>query len=190
MPMSRGENLLLRMFGRPRGLLGLLGGNVMARVNRRHAAWAIGLLEVRSSDAVLEVGFGPGVAIALLARLARHVVGIDVSAAMLRQAKRRNAAAIRDGRVDLRQGSAEHLPFAADSFDAALAVNSMQVWPDAAAGLREMLRVLRPGARAALAFTVHSGQRPHGASDLVAAAGFTDYRLVETDQAFCVLATA
>ena len=36
--MSIGSDTLMRMFGRPRGLLGLLGGVIMARVNRRHAA--------------------------------------------------------------------------------------------------------------------------------------------------------
>jgi ubiquinone/menaquinone biosynthesis C-methylase UbiE len=54
------------------------------------------------------------------------------------------AIAIKDGRVDLRRGSAESLPFADDTFDKALAINSMQVWPDAAAGLRAIQRVMRP----------------------------------------------
>jgi ubiquinone/menaquinone biosynthesis C-methylase UbiE len=46
---------------------------------------------------------------------------------MLRQARRHNAEAVREGRVDLRQGSVEHLPLADESCDKALAVNSMQV---------------------------------------------------------------
>ena len=187
--MSSGQSLALRMFGRPRGLLGRLGGLVMARVNRRPAAWVIGLLELRASDAVLELGFGPSVAVELLARSSRYVAGIDPSPEMLRQARRRNAAAIQAGRVDLRQASADHLPFAAESFDAALAFNAMQVWPDRAAGLGEMRRVLRPGGRAALVFTIRSGQRRQGTPELAAAVGFTNGRLIATDQACCLLAT-
>jgi hypothetical protein len=49
---------------------------------------------------------------------------------MVEQARARNAAAIESGRVDLRRGSVESLPFDDDTFDKALAINSMQVWPD------------------------------------------------------------
>ena len=186
--MWPGRSLLLRMFGRPCGLLGRLGGIIMARTNRRHAAWAIGLLDVRSETTVLEVGFGPGVGIELLARSARRVFGVDPSPAMLLQARRRNVAAVREGRVELRQGSAESLPLADASCDGVLAVNSLQVWPDPLRGLCEVRRVLKPGGRLALAFTIHSGQARAGLSELVAAAGFENCRIAEADKAFCLLA--
>jgi ubiquinone/menaquinone biosynthesis C-methylase UbiE len=72
---------------------------------------------------------------------------------MVEQARARNATGIQSGRIDLRHGSVESLPFDDNSFDRALAINSMQVWPDAAAGLREIRRVLKPGGRIALGFT-------------------------------------
>jgi ubiquinone/menaquinone biosynthesis C-methylase UbiE len=53
-------------------------------------------------------------------------------------AKARNAIAVKNGRVELRHGSVEDLPFAGDTFHKAMAINSMQIWPDAIAGLREM----------------------------------------------------
>jgi ubiquinone/menaquinone biosynthesis C-methylase UbiE len=81
------------------------------------------------------------------------------------------------------------LPFATESFDKAMAINSMQVWPDASAGLREIWRVLKPGGTVALAFTAYSGQRREGMLNIVAGAGFSDCRIVEKDQAFCVIAT-
>jgi ubiquinone/menaquinone biosynthesis C-methylase UbiE len=81
---------------------------------------------------------------------------------MLKQATARNAAGIENGRIDLRRGSAEHLPFANDTFDKALVTNSMQVWADAMAGLREVRRVLKPGGRVALGFTHYSGQPKEG----------------------------
>jgi ubiquinone/menaquinone biosynthesis C-methylase UbiE len=187
--MSTGRNILLRMFGRPRGLLGRLGGLIMARTNQPHATWVVDLLELQQHDRVLEVGFGPGVAVQLLAASAQFVAGVDPSAEMLRQATKRNAEAIGNGRVDLRQGSADHLPFAVESFDKAMALNSMQVWPDASAGLREIWRVLKPGGRLALAFTTYSGQGREGVPETVAAAGFTDWRIVEAEKAFCIVAT-
>jgi ubiquinone/menaquinone biosynthesis C-methylase UbiE len=89
--------------------------------------------------------------------LAGHVAGIDPSQEMVAQARARNAAAIESGRVDLRHGSVESLPFDDNTFDKALGVNSMQVWPDPSAGLREMRRVMKPGAKIALGLTPYSG---------------------------------
>ena len=43
----------------PKGILGRLGGMIMARANRDAAAQVIELLDVRPDDKVLEVGFGP-----------------------------------------------------------------------------------------------------------------------------------
>lgn len=162
----------------------------MARANYRHAVWTIRLLDVQPTDRVLEVGFGPGMAIQLLAGSTQQVCGVDPSAEMLRQATQRNAPAIADARVNLRQASADHLPFGERSFEKALAINSMQVWPDVLAGLREMRRVLRPGGSLALTFTSHSGQSPEGVLEIVAVAGFGDCRMVDARGAFCVLALA
>ncbi len=103
--MSTGSSILMHMFGRLRGLLGRLGGTIMARTNRRYAAWAIDLLGVQQHESVLEIGFGPGIAIQLLVPKAHRVAGVDPSAVMLRQATRRNAAAISEGRVELRQAA-------------------------------------------------------------------------------------
>jgi ubiquinone/menaquinone biosynthesis C-methylase UbiE len=185
------RSLLLRAFGRPRGLLGRLGGRIMARSNLACAVWATELLDTRPSDRILELGFGPGVAIELLAgrALNGYVAGLDASAEMVAQAKRRNAAAIAAGRVDLRQGSVEAIPFPAGAFAKALAINSMQVWPDALAGLGEIRRVLESGGLLALAFTPHSGQTSEGLTELVARAGFAAPHLVTKEENFCVLAT-
>ena len=57
---------------------------------------------------------------------------------MVEQATARNAEAIERGVVDLRHGSVEELPFEDGTFDAVLAINSMQVWPDVTAGLHEV----------------------------------------------------
>jgi ubiquinone/menaquinone biosynthesis C-methylase UbiE len=188
--MSVAHSILMRMFGRPKGILGRLGGIVMARMNQKCAAWVIDLLGIQPNDSVLEVGFGPGVGIELLARLVSggYVAGIDPSEEMIEQTKARNVKAIESGRVDLRYGSAESLPFEGNTFTKALAINSMQVWPDAVAGLREMQRVMKPGGRIALGFTPYSGQSKNGLPEMLTAAGFTEAHLVEAEEGFCALA--
>ena len=188
--MSVARAILMRMFGRPEGLLGRLGGIILARANRPFAQEVVALLNVRASEKILEVGFGPGVGIELLAEAAPlgRIAGIDPSKAMVRQASRRNAAAIGTGAVVLRHGTVASMPFEDEAFDTVLAINSMQVWPDAAAGLREIRRVLAEGGRVALAFTPNSGQRRAGVTEMLSSAGFADARLVELRGGFCALA--
>jgi ubiquinone/menaquinone biosynthesis C-methylase UbiE len=105
------------------------------------------------------------------------------------QARARNATALQSSHVDLRHGSVESLPFGDNRFDKALAITSMQVWPDAVAGLREMRRVMKPGGKIALGFTPYSGQPNQGLEETLIAAGFTKAQVVETGKGFCVLAT-
>src|SRR5262249_15866698 len=128
--MNITQDRLLRMFGRPQGMLGRLGVVIMPRANERCGMWVIELLQIAPKDAVLEVGFGPGVIIERISQRAAmtHVAGIDGSSEMVKQARIQNAAAIETGQVDLRQGPVENLPFGDNTFDKALAVNSMQVW--------------------------------------------------------------
>src|ERR1700684_4408308 len=111
----------------PRGAAGRVTAWEMAHrpSNRQRNRWVVSLLDVRPADRVLEIGFGPGVAIAELARAgAGHVYGVDPSGVMLRQPSKRNAAAIRAGRVTLVNAPADRLPPVLDGpFDAMLAVN-------------------------------------------------------------------
>jgi ubiquinone/menaquinone biosynthesis C-methylase UbiE len=180
------RELLMRMFGRPTGVLGRLGGVIMARMNREAAAQIIEMLDFRPDDKVLEVGFGPGVGVELLLHRvpAGSVAGIDYSQEMVKQASARNAAALRNRRVDLRYGSAERLPFADKTFDKVLAINSMQAWPDAGAGLREIQRVLKHGGNVALGFTINSGQPKEGVVESLTIAGFAQARIVDRSKLF------
>jgi SAM-dependent methyltransferase len=188
--MSVTRSILIRAFGRPKGMLGRLGGIIMARANQKCAAWVIDLLGIQRNDKVLEVGFGPGVGIRFLAELASagHVAGVDPSGEMVEQAIARNAHAIRSGRVDLRLGAVESLPFENNAFDKTLAINSMQIWPDPVGGLQEIWRVMRSGGRVALGFTPYSGQPNSGLTETLMAAGFMQAHVVESDEGFCALA--
>jgi len=104
-------------------------------------------MDVQPSDRVLEIGFGPGIAVREIARRATRgeVIGIDWSAVMGAQAARRNAAAIRAGRVALTVASVEDLPAFDRQFDKILAVNNMGMWPEPGARLIELAGLLRGG---------------------------------------------
>ena len=189
--MSILNALLLRMFERPRGALGTLGGLIMARTNAECGFWVSELLQIAPKDHILEVGFGPGVVTERLAKLAPagRVAGVDQSIEMVELARAHNIIAIRKGSVDLQWGSVESLPFKDSTFDKALAINSMHVWPDAITGLGEIRRVMKSGGRIALGFTPYSGQSKHGLTNTLVSAGFVKARLVEKETTgFCALA--
>jgi len=172
----------------PRGAAGRVTAWEMAHrpSNRERNRWVVSLLAVRPADRVLEIGFGPGVAIAELARAgAGHVYGTDHSEVMVRQASKRNAAAIRAGRVTLVNASADQLPPALDGpFDVILAVNSLGFWPAPAERLAELRRRLAPGGRIAIASqprcpgaTASTSRRAAGEiANLLRGAGLTDLR--------------
>lgn len=136
----------------PSGLLGRVLGRLWVSETAAANDRAIALLAPVAGERVLEIGFGPGRTIRELAARGARVTGIDVSPVMLDQARRRNAAAIQGGQVQLHAGTAEALPLPAAAVDAVLAVHTLYFWPDLDAGLREIHRVLAPTGRVVLAF--------------------------------------
>ena len=129
------------------GTAGRLAGPVMARMNRDMERVAIDELAPEPDDSVLAVGFGPGVGIAQLARrLPDGVIGgVDPSASMVKQARRRNAAAIDRGQVLVERSTADSIPWPDSTFAGVLAVNSVQLWAPLDASVGEVVRVLAPG---------------------------------------------
>jgi SAM-dependent methyltransferase len=112
---------------------------------------------------VLEVGCGPG---HLSIRLARQhgldVTGLDLDPAMIARAR---ANADPPGNRDQRRpsllvGDVAALAFPDGSFDLVISTLSMHHWADPTAGLAEIGRVLRPGART-LVWDFRPGVRPH-----------------------------
>ncbi|MEO0377331.1 MAG: class I SAM-dependent methyltransferase, partial [Cyanobacteria bacterium P01_A01_bin.17] len=99
------------------------------------------------SSKVLDCGIGTGAfSLALLERINQpaHVSGIDISYPMLLQAQQNlnNRCAT----LDLRQGNIRHLPFADESFDAVIFAHVLEHMAEPVETLREMVRVLKPGA--------------------------------------------
>jgi ubiquinone/menaquinone biosynthesis C-methylase UbiE len=105
---------------------------------------------------VLEVGCGPGhLSIRLARRHGLDVTGLDLDPAMIGRA-RANAERAGEGFERLPPGclpsfivgDVASMPFPDETFDLAVSTMSMHHWADPAAGLAEISRVLRPGARA------------------------------------------
>jgi demethylmenaquinone methyltransferase/2-methoxy-6-polyprenyl-1,4-benzoquinol methylase len=98
-------------------------------------------IEAGPDDRVLDVATGTGlVARELVARYGCHVVGVDQSAGMLAEARRRA-----NGRIELVEASAEQLPFADGEFNALTFTYLLRYVDDPAATLHELARTVRAG---------------------------------------------
>lgn len=107
-------------------------------------------LEVPRGGKVLEVACGAGGPALYLARtLGCDVTGIDINESGVETASRLAAAAGEGTRVRFVVADATRtLPFADETFDGLVCIDSMNHLPDRSAVLRDWRRVLRPGGRA------------------------------------------
>jgi demethylmenaquinone methyltransferase/2-methoxy-6-polyprenyl-1,4-benzoquinol methylase len=105
---------------------------------------------------VLDVAAGTaGVSMQLAERTAGHIFGIDLTEGMLREGQRKLRSEALERRVDLVVGRAEEMPFATGTFDGLTFTYLLRYVADPAATIRELVRVLRPGAAiASLEFLV------------------------------------
>jgi SAM-dependent methyltransferase len=127
----------------------------MGRYSVHLSAQLADLADVTAGQRVLDVGCGPGaLTTELVERLgAASVAAVDPSESFVA------AAHARLPEVDIRQSSAEQLPFSDDEFDAALAQLVVHFMADPVAGLAEMRRVTRPGGVVAACVWDHAGGR-------------------------------
>jgi SAM-dependent methyltransferase len=149
-PSSLGSDARLasapQQFVRPQGAVGALTGWILRLFNAGLNRRAVELLPLTPEAQVLEIGFGPGHALTLIARRVPQgkICGVDPSPVMMRQARRRNREALRTGRMDLQEGTADRLPWPEGSFHAVLSLNNVLFWRPLETSLLEIRRVLLP----------------------------------------------
>jgi ubiquinone/menaquinone biosynthesis C-methylase UbiE len=127
------------------GAAGFLAAATMVAGGKGNARLAERLSELTASDAVADIGCGPGTAARRAARLGASVVGIDPAPVMLRVARLLTGHSTRT--VRYAEGSAEALPLPDSSVSVAWSIASVHHWADLDAGLQEVRRVLQPGGR-------------------------------------------
>lgn len=106
---------------------------------------------IDGASVAVDIASGPGTSAVQLAReTGCTVVGVDLSPANVAEASRAVAAAGLDERVSFLVGDAEALPLGDASADGALCECALCTFPDKQTAVREIARVLKPGARLAL----------------------------------------
>ena len=126
--------------------------SVLAQPLYRRVANDVAAAGLFPGAAVLDVGTGPGTLPLQIAARSPHLVvsGVDLSPDMVARATvaADMGAAPDTHPVSFQVADVAHLPFDDQSFDLVISTISMHHWADLEAGVREVVRVLRPGGRA------------------------------------------
>jgi SAM-dependent methyltransferase len=118
-------------------------------------------VEIPEHGKVLDIGCGGGRTLEYLASLARlgKAVGIDYSEDAVAVARKRNHKRIVSGRVEVLHGSVSSMPFSDAAFDCVTAVETYYFWPDIAADLAEIRRVMKPNGQLVIIAGMYLGSR-------------------------------
>ena len=122
-------------------------GESMEKEHRPIVEPTLALMHIAPDEKILDVGCGGGWLVRELASRAPkgRVTGMDISDEMLAHARSVSANA---PNAEFILGSVDAIPREPNSFDKVISVESSYYWPDAASGIREIFRVLRPGGSA------------------------------------------
>ena len=136
----------------PHGVSGWLAALTMPMAHKAFYGPAADLLHLEPGDELVEVACGSGVFLDQHARHVKRIAGLDLSDIQVRLAQRRLADITAAGSAEIVQGDAAALPWADESFSVATCMGSLEYFPDPAAALREMWRVLRPDGRIVVSY--------------------------------------
>ncbi len=140
-----------------------LFARVMEWLNAPAYRLACKLVDPQPENHVLEIGFGSGRLLEMIAQKVDgiHLAGVDPTETMVRMASARPALRKLGNRLDLRSGTAQSLPWRDKTFDMALAVHCFQFWEDPDVCIQEIIRVLKPGGRLVLLLRSHEKRAPN-----------------------------
>lgn len=144
------RELSVTELGNPRKPQGTAGEMMLSSMNEHHSAvtdWALGFLDIKEDSRALDIGCGGGATLAKLAEkvITGHITGADYSDVSVKMSTETNRGSVASGKMDIIEASVECLPFADNSFDRIVTVESFYFWPDPQENLREVYRVLDKG---------------------------------------------
>lgn len=151
-----------------------LFGRLMEAMNA--AAYREAIQGLPARGAVLEIGFGTGRFLEMLAASGSYalIAGIDPTPAMVAMAGARPALRQPGSQADIRLGTAESLPWGEATFDAVVAIHCFQFWSDPHAAVQEVRRVLKTGGLLRLVLRAHGAHPPDWLPNPISRAGDED----------------
>lgn len=149
--------------GNPAKPQGENGKLMLTRMNEDHydvTTWALSFFSFSENDIVLDIGCGGGRTLSRMSDniISGHLTGVDYSSTSVEMSKETNASVISTGKMDIIEASVEALPFEDNTFDKIITVESFYFWPDPEENLKEVLRVLKTGAKFLLVADIYDSK--------------------------------
>ncbi|HEY8945448.1 MAG TPA: methyltransferase domain-containing protein [Polyangiaceae bacterium] len=191
-----------RQASSPHGAVGWLLGKIWPFEHRAINERTLALLSIEPAHHVVELGCGSGTALSHAVERASggRVVGLDVSATMVKMATRRNRKAVGQGLASVRLIDGSNLGLQLRSFDRAYSVHTLYFWKNPLDTLRQLRASLREKGRLVLTFRPEGPEIPARFRDptyrfyteaevheLLQRAGFADVQLVPGEGAKAVV---
>ncbi|MXV61064.1 methyltransferase domain-containing protein [Natronorubrum sp. JWXQ-INN-674] len=167
------------------------GGQLIDRREKEAVLEAIMPVEDRN---ILEIACGTGRFSVMLAEQGADVIGLDISAAMLQQGRKKTQDVALEGTLEFLRGDAGRLPFPDDHFDTVIAMRFFHLADDPEGFLEEMRRVSREqivfdtfnrfSARSVYNWALPMGSRLYSKSEVAVLLAKTDLTLVDVEDDF------
>jgi ubiquinone/menaquinone biosynthesis C-methylase UbiE len=137
----------MSQFANPTGFFGKILAKGMAWGHKDFYKNTAKALNLKHDDKYLEIGFGSGLFIKKYVSNVSRIAGLDYSEDMVKLASSINKNLIKSGRAEFKQGNVLSLPWNNNEFYVVVVIETFFFWPEPAASLKEIFRVLVPGGR-------------------------------------------
>ena len=108
----------------------------------------VNIVKGSNPNTILDIATGTGdLAIALASTNANKIIGLDISSGMLEVGKQKVTKKGLENRIEMVWGDSENMPFEDNAFDAITVAFGIRNFETLENGLKEILRVLKPGGR-------------------------------------------
>jgi len=126
------KQFIASQFKKPRGPFGIFTSNLMVKANEMNYETMIEVLAPEPQEKLLEIGYGPGAGIKMIADFCPGctIDGIDFSNLMYKRARKFNKRYIEEGRVSLRYGDFLQFALPNNHYDKIFCLNVIYFWDE------------------------------------------------------------
>jgi ubiquinone/menaquinone biosynthesis C-methylase UbiE len=141
------RELIASQFKKPTGLFGIFSSNKMIKNNQKNYDRLISDLALTPQDKLLEIGYGPGIGLQIIAERCSTctIYGIDFSKLMYKRASKYNKQYIDGGRMELKHGDFLTMPVSQADYDKIFCLNVVYFWNELNTPFKKVFSLLKNG---------------------------------------------
>ncbi len=153
------KNFIAAQFKKPSGLFGIFSSNVMIKGNKAKYEKLIKDLDLQPRDKLLEIGYGQGVGINMIAKACTSctIHGIDFSNLMYKRASKYNNQYLDNSSILLQYGDFLKTPLVSNEYDKIFCLNVVYFWNELQEPFKKIFSLLRTGG----AFYIYMANRDY-----------------------------